>query len=163
MGMFVRESVVPSLQGLANERFDADVIEYVVAAEKEFRLFDPSKKHPLELIADLMGIIPGNHQEIPKWNEWFRYLRTLRCSSDPAVTVHDKLRSVIFENISGNGAHLPMKFVWVGQGGDPGHHDITYGDSSESGTIYRVVRIASVAPLAAPRRAGPRAKARRKR
>jgi hypothetical protein len=166
MGMIVREQVAYAMQDMANQRFEVDLIEGVVAVEREFQIFNRSNNHPLELIADLTGIFPGNHSDIPRWHRWFQYLRQVKCSSDPSFTMHDKLREVIFENITAGGANLPMRFYWSRQD-DPNRQDITLHDGSPPQPMvptatYRIVAITSISTDAARRQAAAKAKARQK-
>ncbi len=169
MGMIVARHVVFGMQNKANERFELDLIESVAAAEEEFGIFDPEGNdgagHPLEAIADLTGIFPDNHPDIPRWRKWFRYLRTVNCVSDPDLTLHDKLRQIIYDNIKPDGPQLPMRFNWLRQD-DPQKQDVTYRDAvplspMEAAATYRIVTITSIAAGAARQQARAKARSRR--
>jgi hypothetical protein len=168
MGMIVREHVAYSMQDKANIRFDVDLIDSIVAVEKEFGVFNPGAGggHHLALIADLTGVFPDNHPDIARWRKWFAHLKTVYCKSDPKFTMHDKLRQIIFDNVKPAGKHLPMRFYWNRQD-DPNKQDITTTlgrppQPMDPTSNYLIVTITSLAADAAWRQARAKAGARRK-
>jgi hypothetical protein len=80
MGRAINDSTTSDILAKLNKRFEPEQVHEMVLLQKEFDIF--SNNHSLKQSFALLGIVPDDHQERPRW---FNFLDTLNAyNSDQA-------------------------------------------------------------------------------
>ena len=76
MGRAINDSTTSDILAKLNQRFEPDQLEEMVSLQKEFKIF--SNKHSLRQSFALLGIVPDDKPERPRWFAFLDKLHTYK-------------------------------------------------------------------------------------